>query len=165
MSVQVDNAQVHTIEIRKDVLIHASPEIAFESLLEELGPGSQMPDGSPFPMKIEPWPGGRWYRDRGEAGGHKYGHLWGHVQVIKAPALLEISGPMMMSYAAFNHVQYKLTPEGSGTRLSLIHRALGPIPPEHRDGMPEGWAHGLNRIKQIAESKSSATKPAKGVSR
>jgi uncharacterized protein YndB with AHSA1/START domain len=150
-----DTEAVQTLDIRRDVFIAASPEIAFESLLEELGPGGVLPDGKPFPMKIEPWPGGRWYRDLGEAGGHKYGHLWGHVQVIKAPTLLELVGPMPMSYPAVNHVQYRLTAEGRGTRLALIHRAMGTIPPEHRDGMPEGWEHGLNRVKAVAERKAS----------
>ena len=149
-----DNETIHTLEIRKDIFIAASPEIAFEAMLEELGPGSVMPDGKPFPMKIEPWPGGRWYRDLGEAGGHKYGHLWGHVQVIKAPLLLELTGPMPMSYPALNHVQYRLKAEGNGTRLSFCHRAMGLIPQEHRDGMPEGWEHGLKRIKEIAERKA-----------
>ena len=46
---------IQTLDIRKEVLIAASPEIAFAALLEELGPGSVMPDGTPFPMKIEPW--------------------------------------------------------------------------------------------------------------
>ena len=149
-----DNETIHTLDIRKEIFIAASPEIAFAAVLEELGPGSQLPDGKPFPMKIEPWPGGRWYRDLGEAGGHKYGHLWGHVQVIKAPTLLELTGPMPMSYPAINHLQYRLKPEGNGTRLSLIHRALGLIPQEHRDGMPEGWEHGVNRIKEVAERKA-----------
>jgi uncharacterized protein YndB with AHSA1/START domain len=154
MSTAIDNETVHTLDLRKDIYIAASPEIAFEALLEELGPGSQMPDGKPFPMKIEPWPGGRWYRDLGETGGHKYGHLWGHVQVIKAPTLLELTGPMPMSYPALNHVQYRLTPEGKGTRLSLIHRAIGLIPQDHREGMPDGWQHGINRIKEVAERKA-----------
>jgi uncharacterized protein YndB with AHSA1/START domain len=142
---------IHTVDIRKDIFIAASPEIAFEAQLEELGPGSQLPDGKPFPMKIEPWPGGRWYRDLGETGGHKYGHLWGHVQVIKAPTLLELTGPMPMSYPAVNHLQYRLKAEGNGTRLSLIHRAMGLIPKEHREGMPAGWEHEMNRIKEVAE--------------
>jgi uncharacterized protein YndB with AHSA1/START domain len=145
---------VHTLDIRLEIRIDASPEIAFEALLEELGPGSQLPDGSPFPMKIEAWPGGRWYRDRGESGGLPFGHLWGHVQVIKAPALLELVGPMPMSYPAVNHVQYRLVPEGAGTRLTLTHRAFGLIPAEHRDGMPEGWRHGLERIRAIAHAKA-----------
>jgi len=152
----IDHEPVHTLEIRRDILIAATPEITFASLLEELGPGSQMPDGKPFPMKLEPWPGGRWYRDLGESGGHPYGHLWGHVQVIKAPTLLELTGPMPMSYPAINHVQYRLKAEGTSTRVSLVHRAMGTIPAEHRDGMPEGWEHGLNRLKQMAESRGRA---------
>jgi len=149
--VVTETETIQTLEIRKDIFIAASPEVAFQAVLEELGPGSVMPDGKPFPMKIEPWPGGRWYRDLGETGGHKYGHLWGHVQVIKAPTLLELAGPMPMSFPAINHVQYRLKAEGSGTRLSLVHRAMGLLPQELREGMPEGWEHGMNRIKEIAE--------------
>jgi uncharacterized protein YndB with AHSA1/START domain len=154
MATVTESETIHTVDIRKDIFIAASPEQTFEAILEELGPGSQMPDGKPFPMKLEPWPGGRWYRDLGEAGGHPYGHLWGHVQVIKAPALLELTGPMPMSYPAINHVQYRLKAEGDGTRLTFAHRAMGLIPQEHRDGMPSGWEHGLNRVKEVAERKA-----------
>ena len=155
MTTRAAEETVQTLHIRREVSIAAPVEIAFEVILDELGPGSQMPDGTAFPMKLEPWPGGRWYRDRGEAGGHAYGHLWGHVQVIKAPTLLELMGSMPMSYPAMNHVQYRLTPEEGGTRLTLVHRAMGLIPQDHRDGMPEGWAHGLARIKQLAEAKAA----------
>ncbi|MFO0873823.1 MAG: SRPBCC domain-containing protein [Phycisphaerales bacterium] len=154
ISNMTDTEAVQTLDIRKEILIAASPEIAFQAVLEELGPGSVLPDGKPFPMKIEPWPGGRWYRDLGESGGHKYGHLWGHVQVIKAPMLLELVGPMPMSYPAVNHVQYRLKPEGNGTRLSFVHRAMGLIPQEFKDSMPGGWAHGIQRIKDVAERKT-----------
>ena len=157
MTTVIENETVQSLEIRRDIHIAATPEIAFEALLEELGPGSVMPDGTPFPMKIEPWVGGRWFRDLGETGGYKYGHLWGHVQVIKAPTLLELNGPMPMSYAAINHVQYRLTAEAGGTRLSLVHRAMGIFPADMhkqlKDGMPDGWAHGLKRVKEVAEGK------------
>ena len=145
---------VQTFAIRKEIAIAAPIEISFEAMLAELGPEGQMPDGRPFPMKIEPWPGGRWYRDLGNGSGH----LWGHVQVIKPPTLLEIWGPLMMSYPAVNHVQYRLKAEGGGTRLAIIHRAMGLILPAHRDGMPEGWEHGLERIREIAERKAGATR-------
>lgn len=154
MTATIDKDTVHTLDIRQDILIAATPDVAFQALLEELGPGSVMPDGKAFPMTIEPWVGGRWFRDLGETGGYKYGHLWGHVQVIKAPTLLELAGPMPMSFPAMNHVQYRLTAESGGTRLSLVHRAMGLIPQDLRDGMPEGWAHGLKRVKQIAEAKA-----------
>ncbi len=146
---------VQTLEIRKDIQIAATPALTFEAVLEELGPGSELPDGKPFPMKLEAWPGGRWYRDLGEAGGHPYGHLWGHVQVIKAPVLIELTGPMMMSFAAINHLQYRLVPEGNGTRLMIVHRAIGIIPPDLSAGMSLGWDHGLARVRLIAERKSA----------
>lgn len=158
MTTMTDNEAVQTLEIRREVQIAASPEMVFAAVLEEIGPGSQLPDGKPFPMKIEPWPGGRWYRDLGETGGHQYGHLWGHVQVIKAPTLLELYGPMPMSFPAINHVQYRLKASGSGTLLTLHHRAMGLLPQELKDGMPEGWAHGLARIKQIAEGRATGGK-------
>jgi hypothetical protein len=31
---------------------------------------------------------------------------------------------------------------------------MGLIPAEHRDGMPEGWEHGLRMIKERAEGKA-----------
>src|SRR4029077_9743056 len=124
--------------------------IAFQAMMDELGPEAHMMDGKPMPMKIEPWPGGRWYRDLG----NNFGHLWGHVQVIKPPTLLEICGPLMMSHPAVNHVQYRFKAEGNVTRLVFLHRALGFILPEHRDGMPNGWQHWLERIGARAEGKS-----------
>jgi hypothetical protein len=143
---------VATMEIRKSIEIAAPIEITFESVLEELGPGSELPDGTPFPMKIEPWPGGRWYRDLG----NNSGHLWGHVQVIKRPGLLELWGPMAMSYPAINHVQYRLKTEGGKTRLTLLHRVMGTLSPEHRDEMPKGWEHGVKRVRDVAERKNVA---------
>jgi uncharacterized protein YndB with AHSA1/START domain len=149
----LDQQSVVTLDIRKEIEIAASIEITFEAILEELGPAGQMPDGKPIPFKIEPWPGGRWYRDLG----NNSGHLWGHVQVIKPPTLLEITGPMPMSYPAINHVQYRLKAEGGGTRLTFHHRAMGLILPDHRDGMPKGWEHKLERVRQIATSKAAST--------
>ncbi len=143
---------VETLEIRKEIEIAAPLDITFGAVLEELGPGSVLPDGTPFPMKIEPWPGGRWYRDLG----NNAGHFWGHVQVIKPSTLLELCGPMAMSYPVVNHVQYRLKAEGVGTRLTLLHRAMGLIAPEHRDGMPKGWEHGLKRIGDLAERRKNA---------
>jgi hypothetical protein len=100
-------------------------------------------------MKIEAWPGGRWYRDLG----NNSGHLWGHVQVIKPPTLVEICGPLMMSYAAANHLQYRLKAEGNTTRVEFVHRCLGAIEAEHRDGLSQGWGYWLEHMRKQAESK------------
>lgn len=141
---------VQTLLVEKETLIAAPIDIAFEALLEELGPESQMSDGTAMPMVIEPWPGGRWFRDLGK----NTGHLWGHVQVIKPPTLLEICGPLFMSYASANHVQYRLVAEGHKTRLALIHRGLGMIADQHREGVVHGWEYKVNRVREIAEARS-----------
>jgi uncharacterized protein YndB with AHSA1/START domain len=148
----IPQQSVETLEIVKKVDVDAPIEIVFESLLKELGPEGQMMDGKPFPMKIEPWPGGRWYRELG----NNSGHFWGHVQVIKPPTLLEITGPMPMSYPAINHLQYRLEALGEGTRLTLHHRAMGLFLPQHRDGMPQGWEYKLQRVREIAEREAAA---------
>jgi len=146
----IEREEVHAFTIRKEIEIGAPIEIAFEAVVDELGADAQMPDGKSLSMKIEPWPGGRWFRDLG----NNSGHLWGHVQVIKPPTLLEITGPMPMSYPAVNHVQYRLKANGNGTLLTFAHRAMGLILPEHRDGMPEGWEHWLDQIRERAEQKA-----------
>jgi uncharacterized protein YndB with AHSA1/START domain len=143
---------VQTLEIRKEVHIAAPIEVAFEAVLDELGPEGQMLDGKPFPKKLEPWPGGRWYRDLG----NNTGHFWGHVQVIKPPTLLEICGPLFMSYPAVSHVQYRLTAEGGGTRLALTHLAMGLIQREHREGVEGGWNFILGRMRELAERRRNA---------
>ena len=144
---------IHTLEITKEEEIAAPLEVVFETLLEQLGPLNETGPGSPFPMTLEPWPGGRWYRDLG----NNAGHFWGHLQVIKPPTLLEISGPLFMSYPAISHVQYRLRAEGKVTRLTLAHRAIGQIIPEHRD-VGQGWNHILRKIREAAERRSGGSR-------
>jgi hypothetical protein len=136
------------LHVEKKIDIDAPLAVSFAALLEQIGPANESPHG-PMPMKLEAWPGGRWYRDLG----NNAGHLWGHVQVIKPPTLLEITGPLFMSYAAASHVQYRLAPEGAGTRLTLTHTALGKILPMHREGVHAGWEHMLKVVKRIADSR------------
>jgi hypothetical protein len=142
---------IQTLNIRKEVLIQAPIDIAWESLLEEMGPEGEMPDGTRFPRVLEAWPGGRWYRDTGK----DTGHLWGHVQVIKPPALLEICGPVFMSYPVASHLQYRLTAEGKATRLTLVHQAIGLIDPKHTEGVNKGWEFMNQHVRRIAEAKAS----------
>ena len=135
-----------TLSVGEEIHVRASLEATFETLLEQMGPYNETPYGEKLPMTLEPWPGGRWFRDLGD----NTGHLWGHVQVIKPPKLLEISGPMMASYPAVNHIQYRLTPEGDGTRLKLTHRAFGWMPAGFVQGADEGFVHWLKAVGEIA---------------
>lgn len=145
---QQELEKIETLKIVLDIDIDAPPEIAFHAMLAELGPENTMPDGTAMPFKLEAWPGGRWFRD---LGGNS-GHLWGHVQVIKPPKLIELCGPLFMSYPAQNFIQYRFDPAGKGTHVTMTHRAIGLIPAEHSAGVSMGWEHCLKRLKEIAEN-------------
>ena len=136
-----------TLNITQEIHVRASLEATFAALLEQIGPHNEMPDGTPMKMKIEPWPGGRWYRDLGD----QNGHLWGHVQAIKRPTLLEIYGPLFMSYPVASNVQYRLSEVDGGTLIKFHHSALGLILDEHRAGVGKGWSYINDSIRKRAE--------------
>lgn len=140
-----------TLTITQEIHVRAPLDITFAALLEQLGPGSDKPDGEAMPMKIEPWPGGRWFRDLGDGNGH----FWGVVQAIKRPTLLEITGPLFMSYPVVSNLQYRLSESDGGTLIKFHHTALGLIPDEHRQGVGKGWTHINERVRQRAEKARS----------
>ncbi len=140
-----------TLNVTQEIHVRASLEATFAALLEQLGPQNDTPDGKPMPMKIEPWPGGRWYRDLGG----ENGHFWGQVQAIKRPALLEITGPLFMSYPVVSNVQYRLSEADGGTLITFHHTALGLIQEDHRAGVGKGWTHINEGVRKRAEAQRS----------
>ena len=145
----VDSALDHlSLSITEEIQVRASLAATFAALLEEMGPSSEGHNGTPMPMVLEPWPGGRWYRDLGDHNGH----LWGHVQAIKAPTLLEITGPLMMSFAVASNLQYRLAAVNGGTLITLRHTALGLFPDGYRDALSQGWPRLFDRIRRRVES-------------
>jgi hypothetical protein len=136
------------MDISQAIVIESSPEDAYRSLVHRLTDAHGTPDGRPLPMVLEEWPGGRWYRDLGE----DHGHLWGFVQVIKPPTLLELHGPMFMSYAVAGHLQFRLTPIEGAVELSMRHRVVGPVEDAHRRGVTHGWGYLLEQVKLRAEN-------------
>jgi hypothetical protein len=137
-----------TLQITEEIHVRAPLEATFAALLEQLGPYSEAPDGKPMPMKLEPWPGGRWFRELGD----NNGHLWGHVQAIKRPTLLEFYGPLFMSYPVSSNVQYRLSQVEGGTLIQFRHSALGLIQEEHRKGVTKGWGYIHANVKKRAEA-------------
>jgi len=138
-----------TLDLTEEIRVQASLDATFEALLEEMGPHNTGVGGVPMPMVIEARPGGRWYRD---LGGND-GHFWGHVQAIKRPTLLEITGPLFMSMPVVSNLQYRLKEVEGGTLISFRHSALGFIPDDFRQGMMRGWAALHDRIRKQAEAR------------
>lgn len=137
-----------TFTITEEITVRASPERTFASLVAQMGRLNETPDGAPLPMILEPYPGGRWYRDLGGDNGH----LWGFVQSIKRPALLEIWGPLFLSTAATSNLIYRLREIPEGTLITFAHTLVGPFPEEHRPGLTSGWAALHARVRKAAEA-------------
>ena len=139
------------MNITEEIRVRAPLNVTFAALLEQLGPYNQVADDKPLPMKLEAWPGGRWYRDLGDDNGH----FWGQVQAIKRPTLLEISGPLIMSYPISNNLQYRLSEVEGGTLIKFHHAAFGLIRDDDRQ-VASGWAYTHARLKERVEAFRSA---------
>lgn len=131
-----------SLDLTEEILVRAPIADAFAALLEELGPDNRGMNDSPMPMVLEARPGGRWMRDLGDGNGH----FWGHVQAIKRPTLLEIAGPLMMSFAVASNVQYRLKEVEAGTLLTVRHTALGLFPEGYRTALGHGWNGVFRRL-------------------
>jgi hypothetical protein len=145
-----------TLNLTEEIRVQAPIDVTFETLLEHLGPLNETPEGQKMNMKIEAWPGGRWYRDLGNGNGH----FWGNVQAIKRPTLLEICGPLFMSYPVMSNLQYRLSEVDGVTLIKFHHTALGLIEDQHREGVGKGWGHIHASVRKRAEAAGRGGKAA-----
>jgi hypothetical protein len=148
MTTTVPTSEMQTFAVSEDINVRASVETTFNSLIAHMGRLNEAPDGTPLPMILEPHPGGRWYRDLGGDNGH----LWGFVQSIKRPALLEIWGPLFMSTAATSNLLYRLKETPDGTLITFRHTVVGPFPEDHRPRLASGWTALHARVRKAAEA-------------
>jgi uncharacterized protein YndB with AHSA1/START domain len=137
-----------SFSITQEIHVRSSIATTFAALLEQMGPANEGHNGAPMAMTLEARPGGRWFRDLGDDNGH----FWGHVQAIKRPTLLEITGPLFMSYPVASNLQYRLKEVEGGTLITLNHSAFGPVPDGYREGTTQGWTLMLERVRKQAEA-------------
>ena len=142
------NLENLTLTIDKEIQVKAPIDVTFAALLEQLGPSNETLDGKSLSMKIEAWPGGRWYRDLGEDNGH----FWANVKAIMRPTLLEFTGPLFASFPFVSNVQYRLSEVNGGTLIKFRHAALGIVPEGQKAGMDKGWNSMHERVRQHAEA-------------
>jgi hypothetical protein len=148
MTLTLPGIESLSLSVNEEIRVRASLDRTFKALLEQLGPYHETQDGTSMPMKLESWPGGRWFRDLGDGNGH----FWGVVQAIKKPTLLEIAGPLFMSYPVANNVQYRLSEENGVTIIQFRHAGFGLITDGHRAGVVKGWAYIHENLRKRAET-------------
>jgi len=148
MTTTMPVSEMQTFTITEEISVRASLEQTFDSLVANMGRLNETPDGTPLPMILEPYPGGRWYRDLGG----ENGHLWGFVQSIKRSTLLEIWGPLFVSTGATSNLLYRLTETADGTLIKFTHTLNGPFPEDHRSQLATGWTALHARVRKAAEA-------------
>ena len=131
------------IDISQAVDVEASPEAVYRGVLDQLSNLRGDMEGEVLTLRLEEWPGGRWFRDLGDGAGH----LWGFVQSIKPPTLIELYGPMFMSFAVASNLIIRVEAVPTGARVNLRHQILGQIPQGYRDGIEDGWARFVEDVK------------------
>ena len=148
MTTTVPASENQTFIVTEEIRVRAPLERTFASLIAQMGRLNETPEGAPLPMVLELRPGGRWYRDLGGDNGH----LWGFVQSVKRPTLLEIWGPLFMSTAATSNLLYRLRETPEGTLIAFTHTLVGPFPEEYRLRLATGWAPLHARVRNAAEA-------------
>ena len=135
------------LEFSQEIKIEAPLADVFEGMVHRLTDGHR---GGPeaLPLELERQPGGRWFRDLGNG----TGHLWGFVQSYKPPTLLEIFGPMFMSYPVSGHMIIRFEVAGEGTRLSFRYSAFGLLQDDHRTGIKTEFASMLADLQESVEA-------------
>lgn len=83
---------------------------------------------------IEPWVGGRWLQEWDNGGA-----LFGNFTVFDPPRLLCLAGPLAMSRAAVNLLQFQFDPADTGTSITISHQAFGDFDPDTAEIYRNGW--------------------------
>ena len=145
------SAMDENLRIDMDVPIAASRAVVFQTITTRFGEWLLGQQDEPMGLTLEAWPGGRLWRDLGNGAGH----LWGHVQVIKPPALLELTGPLFVSAPSLSHVAFRLEEDTNGTLLKFTHRVCGVVPDDMRTNVRGGWESILaGALKTLCEGES-----------
>lgn len=144
-------AEITSVHVEQEVEVEAPPERVWAALTEEVEAwwGSPYLHGPATNLVLEPWPGGTFREDWGEA----QGAVWGVVTTVERGLRLEIQGPMGMAGAVVGISRFTLGPvEGGSTLLRLSHEAFGHIDAETERNYGLGWQDLLGvRLKAFVE--------------
>jgi DNA-binding transcriptional ArsR family regulator len=152
MGVSTDG--VRTIRVESEVVIHAARERVFEAILRETShwfwPGEA--DRPHPPSVIEPWVGGRFWRDESAEYGEGAGDLYATIATIRAPEMVRMVGDFASQHAYAGTVTIQLRETTGGTRVGVTHVCSGDVPEEKVREFDEGWRDELGNLKRYVET-------------
>ena len=128
--------------LRKTIYIEAPPEIVFPFLTDP----EKMVRWCGEEAELQPEPGGL-FRIRFEGGVVSEGRY----VIVDPPRRVVFTAGMSGSVVPVggSRIEIRLTPEGRGTRLDLLHDGFDPSQP-----VSEGWDHHLSRLRSAATGRA-----------
>lgn len=140
--------------VQGEVEINAPRERVFEAFVRETSswfwPGVEG-DRNP-PSVIEPWVGGRFWRDESSVRGEGAGELYASVVAIKPPELVRLVGDFASDRAYTGTVTVRFEESGGGARVRVTHACSGDVPEEKVREFDEGWRDELGNLKRYVET-------------
>jgi uncharacterized protein YndB with AHSA1/START domain len=127
--------------LEKSVLVRCDPRRAFDAFTAEIDrwwPKETHSVAKAASCGIEPFVGGKAFEIAHDGTRHE----WGRVTAWNPPRGLTFTWHPGREEIAGHEVELRFTPEGSGTRVTLIHRGWEKLPPEkqsQRESYDKGW--------------------------
>jgi len=146
-----------TTVVESEITISAPRERVFEAIVHETanwfwaGPASKR---NP-PSMIEPWIGGRFWRDESATGGEGAGELYATIATIRPPEMLRMVGDFASSHAYAGAITIRLEEQGGGTRVRVTHACSGDIPDDKVSEFDDGWREELANLARYVETDSA----------
>ncbi len=144
-----------TIRVESEIRIAAPRERVFEAITREthawFWPGK--PDTPNPPSKLEPWIGGRFWRDESATKGEGAGELYATVATIRPPEMLRMVGDFASERAYAGAITIRLEENtASATRVFVTHTCSGDVPDDKVREFDDGWREELDNLKGFVES-------------
>src|ERR1051326_1122936 len=143
---------LRTMHIVQEVTITAPRATAWKALTQDItawwGPPYAVEADRMKDIQLEVKPGGRFFEDHGDGGGH----IWAFMTGVEPEGYIQFTGPMGMATCALARFSDTLEDTAGGaTRVRLTHDAMGDIPDAAIEGYTGGWKDLHERLQAYVE--------------
>lgn len=137
------NDPARAFESEQEIAINAPRDRVFDALINDVSHWWAYRFHENSTVRLEPWPGGRFYEDSGA----NDGALWGTVTYVKRPEIIRLHGCLgMLDRPVVSVYSYELVDANGSTVLKLRHRCIGDLDPKWAKAHGDGWGELLGKF-------------------